>query len=58
MPFHEFLAKVAKGPKASKDLTWDESRQAMKALIEGDATPVQVGAFLIAMRFKTESVTE
>lgn len=58
MPFHEFLAKVSKGPKASKDLTWDESRQAMKALIEGDATPVQVGAFLIAMRFKTESVTE
>ena len=34
MPFHEFLAKVAKGPKASKDLTWEECRQVMKALIE------------------------
>jgi anthranilate phosphoribosyltransferase len=30
----------------------------MKALIEGDTTPAQVGAFLIAMRFKMESVTE
>lgn len=58
MPIQEVIAKIAKGPKASKDLTWEESKQAMKALIEGDATPAQVGAFLIAMRFKMESVTE
>ncbi len=58
MPIQDILAKIAKGPKASKDLTWDECKQAMKALIEGQATPVQVGAFLIALRFKTESVTE
>ena len=58
MPIHEILAKIAKGPKASKDLTWDECKQAMKALIEGEASPAQVGAFLIAMRFKSESVTE
>lgn len=58
MPFHEILAKIAKGPKASKDLTWDECKQSMKALVEGEATPAQVGAFLIAMRFKMESVTE
>jgi len=58
MPIQEFLAKISKGPKASKDLTWDEAKQAMKALIEGEATPAQVGAFLIAMRFKMESVTE
>lgn len=58
MPIQDVLAKIAKGPKASKDLTWEECKQAMKALIEGEATPAQVGAFLIAMRFKTESVTE
>lgn len=58
MPIQDILAKIAKGPKASKDLTWDECKQAMKALIEGEATPAQVGAFLIAMRFKSESVTE
>jgi anthranilate phosphoribosyltransferase len=58
MPFQDLLAKVAKGPKVSKDLTWEESKQAMKALIEGQATPAQVGAFLIAIRFKMESVTE
>jgi anthranilate phosphoribosyltransferase len=58
MPFQDILAKIAKGPKVSKDLTWDESKQAIKALIEGEATPAQVGAFLIALRYKTESVTE
>jgi anthranilate phosphoribosyltransferase len=58
MPFHEILAKISKGPKVSKDLTWDECKQAMKALVEGEASPAQVGAFLIAMRFKMESVTE
>lgn len=58
MPIQDILAKIAKGPKASKDLTWDECKQAMKALIEGQATQAQIGAFLIAMRFKSESVTE
>jgi anthranilate phosphoribosyltransferase len=54
----EFLAKIAKGQKVSKDLTWDEAKRAMKALIEGEATAAQAGAFLVAMRFKIESVTE
>jgi anthranilate phosphoribosyltransferase len=54
----EFIAKIAKGQKASKDLTWDEAKRAMKALIEGEATAAQAGAFLVAMRFKMESVTE
>ncbi len=52
------LAKVAKGQKTSKDLTWEEAKQAMKLMIEGAATPAQIGAFLVAMRFKSESVTE
>src|SRR5580765_3540562 len=58
MLMQEFIAKIAKGPRAAKDLTWDEAKRAMRALIEGDATPAQVGAFLMAMRIKTESVTE
>jgi anthranilate phosphoribosyltransferase len=52
------LAKIARGQKTSKDLTWEEAKQAMRLMIEGAATPAQVGAFLVAMRFKSESVTE
>ena len=31
------LAKVAKGQKTSKDLTWEEAKQAMRLMIEGTA---------------------
>ena len=58
MSMQDLIAKIAKGPRAAKDLTWDEAKRAMKALIEGEATPAQVGAFLMAMRIKMESVTE
>jgi anthranilate phosphoribosyltransferase len=54
----DLIAKIGKGAKASKDLTWDEAKQAMRQLIEGQATPVQIGAFLLAMRVKMESVSE
>ena len=54
----QFIAKIAKGQKTSKDLTWEEAKQAMRLLIEGAASPEQIGGFLVAMRLKTESVTE
>ncbi|RMH37173.1 MAG: anthranilate phosphoribosyltransferase [Nitrospirae bacterium] len=53
-----FIAKIGKGHKGAKDLTWEEAKEAMSALIEGTASPVQVGAFLMAMRIKTESISE
>ncbi len=52
------IAKIGKGQKASKDLTWEEAKQAMRLLIEGQSTPVQTGAFLLAMRMKMESISE
>jgi anthranilate phosphoribosyltransferase len=52
------IAKVGSGPKTWRDLTWEEAKQAMRALIEGQASPVQVGALLMALRLKSESVTE
>ncbi|MEW6542823.1 MAG: anthranilate phosphoribosyltransferase [Nitrospirota bacterium] len=54
----QLIAKIGKGPKASKDLTWEEAKRAMRLLIEGQATPAQAGAFLLAMRMKGESVAE
>lgn len=52
------IAKIGKGQKTAKDLTWEEAKQAMRLLIEGQATPIQVGGFLLAMRLKMESVSE
>ncbi len=58
MEFSELIAKIGKGQKTSKDLTWEEAKQAMRLLVEGKATPAQVGAFLLSMRMKVESVAE
>lgn len=54
----ELIAKVGKGEKGAKDLTYEEAKKAMRLLLEGEATPAQVGAFLLAMRIKSESVGE
>ncbi len=54
----ELIAKVGKGEKGAKDLTYQEAAHAMRLLLEGTATPAQAGAFLIAMRIKSESVSE
>lgn len=54
----ELIAKVGKGEKGAKDLTYQEAASAIRLLLEGQATPAQVGAFLVAMRIKSESVSE
>ena len=52
------IAKIGKGLKGAKDLTWEEAKFALNAIIEGQATEGQIGAFLLAMRIKTESIGE
>lgn len=53
-----FITKIGKGQRGSKDLTWDEAKLAIAALLEHQATPYQAGAFLMAMRIKMESISE
>ncbi|MDE0404942.1 MAG: hypothetical protein OXI53_06490 [Nitrospira sp.] len=55
---HQFITKIGKGQRGIRDLSWDEAKQASRAMIEGNATPYQTGAFLMAMRIKLEGVTE
>ena len=43
---------------ARQDLTGEEMRDVMNVIMSGDATPSQIGAFLIGMRVKGESVGE
>ena len=55
---HQLITKIGKGQRGVRDLSWDEAKQAARAMIEGNATPYQTGAFLMAMRIKLEGVTE
>lgn len=41
-----------------RDLTEAEAANAMSAIMEGEATPAQIGAFLTALRIKGETVDE
>ena len=50
----EAIGKVTQGESLNKQ----EAREVMKMIMEGEATPAQIGALLIAMRMKGETVQE
>lgn len=50
--FREFLKKVGSGQHTSKGLTRQESATALDMMLDGVATPAQIGAFLISQRIK------
>lgn len=54
MNMQEAIAKVIEGD----DLRRDEMADAMNQIMSGEATDAQIGAFLIALRLKGESVDE
>lgn len=56
--FRAVIKAVGTGPRGSRALTFDEAREATAALLAGDVSPVQAGAFLIAMRIKGEAPAE
>ena len=50
----EHIAKVAAG----RPLTFEEAREAFGAIMSGEATPGQIGGFLMALRVRGETVDE
>jgi anthranilate phosphoribosyltransferase len=50
----EALAKLLDG----QDLSRDEARRVMDTIMSGDATPAQIGGFLVALRLKGETAQE
>jgi len=56
--FKPFIKAVGRGEKLKRDLTYDESVDAMRLMLTGQATDAQLGAFLISQRVKGEAVDE
>jgi anthranilate phosphoribosyltransferase len=48
------LARLLEG----HNLTRDEAREAMNTIMQGEATPAQIGGFLVALRLKGETADE
>jgi anthranilate phosphoribosyltransferase len=56
--FRSTVKAVGTGPRGSRALRFEEAREAMRVLLTGQASEVQTGAFLIAMRIKGETSEE
>ncbi|HEB82950.1 MAG TPA: anthranilate phosphoribosyltransferase [Gammaproteobacteria bacterium] len=52
------IQRIATGPDMSKDISREEARAGMSAILNGDIDPVQSAIFLIALRMKRETDDE
>jgi anthranilate phosphoribosyltransferase len=56
--FRELLKKIGSGPHTGKNLSREEAYQATKMMLLQEATPAQIGAFMIAHRIKRPTSIE
>ncbi|MEW6728954.1 MAG: glycosyl transferase family protein [Pseudomonadota bacterium] len=57
-PFAPFIQILGKGRHGSRSLTQEEARAAFGMILDGQALPEQVGAFLMLIRVREESPEE
>lgn len=58
LEFKHFIRIIGRGQRAGKTLSQSEAYQAMKMLINGEATQEQRGAFLMLLRVREETAEE
>src|ERR671914_263504 len=56
--FRSTIKAVGTGPRGARPLSFAEARAAMAALLAGEVSDAQAGAFLVAMRIKGETPEE
>ncbi len=56
--FIPFVKAVGRGEKLKRDLTYEESLEAMRLIVRREATLAQIGGFLIGQRVKGDAVDE
>ncbi|MDR2878062.1 MAG: anthranilate phosphoribosyltransferase [Chromatiales bacterium] len=55
---HSIIQRIATGPELSKNISREEARGGMSAILDGMVDPVQAAIFLIALRMKRETDAE
>lgn len=58
MSFKKYIKAVGTGPKGNRDLSKEETADAVEQILTNSATQAQIGAFLIGWRTKLESNDE
>lgn len=56
--FQEFIRIIGRGQKRRRSLTQEEAYQAMHMILQGKATEMQLGAFLMLIRVREETPQE
>ena len=56
--FAEFIRLLGRGKTLSRGLTAEEAERAMGMMLDGEAQPEQIGAFLMLLRMKEETGAE
>lgn len=54
----DLIVTVGQGPTRGRQLSRNEARRALEAIMSGDATPAQAGALLVLQRYRGESPDE
>lgn len=57
-PFSRFIRAVGRGATLSRSLTQAEAAEAMGMILDGAVEPVQLGAFLLVLRYRKETPEE
>jgi anthranilate phosphoribosyltransferase len=55
---YSIIQRIATGPELSKDISLEEARDGMSAILRGEIDDVQTAIFLIALRMKRETDDE
>jgi len=57
-PFAPYVRALGRGPKLSRALDEDEAGDAMAMILAGAVEPIQLGAFLMLLRYRGEAAAE
>lgn len=57
-PFAQYVRALGKGPNMWRDLSFQEAKDGMSMILQGEAEPLQIGAFLLLLRRKGETGAE
>lgn len=57
-PFAPYIRILGKGKLGSRSLSYDEAYNAFSMILRGEVLDIQIGAFLMLLRVKAESVDE